>query len=189
MALRLATGNPHKLREYAVLLEGVELSGLPEGFTMPAEDGHSFAANALSKARALAAATGEPAIADDSGICAARLGGEPGIRSARWAGEDATDEENLALLLERTEPGDELEYICVIAWADPATGAQETFEGRCRGRRAAEPRGEGGFGYDPAFEADETPGRTMAELEPAEKDAISHRGHAARGFRAWLEGR
>ena len=189
MVLRLATGNPHKLREYAVLLEGVELAGLPEGFTMPPEDGDSFAANALIKARALAAATGETAIADDSGICVPRLGGDPGIRSARWAGEDATDEENLELLLERTEPGDELEYACVIAWVDPATGAEETFEGRCHGRRAAEPRGEGGFGYDPDFEADEAPGRTMAELAPGEKDEISHRGHAARSFLAWLEGR
>ena len=187
--MRLATGNPHKLREYSALLDGLEIGGLPDEFEMPPEDGDSFAENALIKARALALATGEQAIADDSGICVERLGGKPGIRSARWAGEEATDEENLALLLERTEPGDELEYICVIAWADPATGAQETFEGRCRGRRAAEPRGEGGFGYDPAFEADETPGRTMAELEPAEKDAISHRGRAARSFRAWLEGR
>lgn len=187
--MRLATGNPHKLREYAALIDGADLSGLPEGFDMPPEDGESFAENALIKARALAAATGEVAIADDSGICVEKLGGVPGIRSARWAGEDATDEENLALLLESTEPGDRLEYVCVIAWVDPGTGEEQTFEGRCAGTRTADPRGSGGFGYDPAFEADEAPGRTMAELSPAEKDAISHRGEAARLFSEWLAGR
>ena len=184
--MRLATGNPHKLREYSALLEGLELGGLPDAFEMPPEDGDSFAENALIKARALALATGEQSIADDSGICVERLGGKPGIRSARWAGENATDEENLELLLESTEPGDRLEYVCVIAWVDPASGGEETFEGRCSGVRAAEPRGTGGFGYDPAFEPEEDPERTMAELEPAEKDAISHRGKAARAFSEWL---
>ena len=184
--MRLATGNPHKLREYSALLDGLEIGGLPDEFEMPPEDGDSFAENALIKARALALATGEQAIADDSGICVERLGGKPGIRSARWAGEEATDEENLDLLLESTEPGDRLEYVCVIAWVDPASGEEETFEGRCSGVRAAEPRGSGGFGYDPAFEPDDDPGRTMAELAPAEKDAISHRGRAARAFNDWL---
>ena len=189
MALRLATGNPHKLREFEGLLDGVGFVGLPEGFEMPEETGESFAENALIKARALAQATGEAAIADDSGICVERLGGRPGVRSARWAGEEASDEENLQLLLESTEPGDRLEYVCVIAWVDPAAGEERTFEGRCGGRRSAQPRGSGGFGYDPAFEPAEFPGRTMAELEPGEKDAISHRGVAARELREWLEGR
>lgn len=189
MALRLATGNPHKLREFGALLEGVEFEGVPEGFGMPEETGESFAANALIKARELARATGEPAFADDSGICVERLGGRPGVRSARWAGEDAGDDENLQLLIDSTEPGDRLEYVCVIAWSDPGSGEECLFEGRCGGVRAAEPRGGGGFGYDPAFEPDEAPGRTMAELEPAEKDRISHRGQAARRFREWLEAR
>lgn len=184
--MRLATANTHKLREYSALLKGVDLSGLPEGFEMPPEDGDSFAANALIKARALASATGEVAIADDSGICVEKLGGAPGIRSARWAGEEATDQENLDLLLSSTEPGDRLEYVCVIAWVDPVTGEEQTFEGRCSGARAAEPRGSGGFGYDPAFEPDDEPGRTMAQLEPDEKDRISHRGRAARSFNEWL---
>lgn len=187
--MRLATGNPHKLREYSALIEGADLSGLPDGFEMPPEDGGSFAENALIKARALARETGEIAIADDSGICVEKLGGIPGIRSARWAGEDATDQENLELLLTSTDPGDRLEYVCVIAWVDPSTGEEETFEGRCSGTRSAEPRGTGGFGYDPAFEPDDAPGRTMAELEPAEKDAISHRGRAARLFGDWLAAR
>lgn len=189
MALRLASANPHKLREFEALLAGVSFAGAPEGFEMPAETGESFAANALIKARALAAATGEPAFADDSGICIERLGGRPGVRSARWAGEVATDAENLQLLLRSTEPGDRLEYVCVIAWVDPASGEEQAFEGRCSGKRAASPRGEGGFGYDPAFEPDEAPGQTMAELEPAEKDRISHRGRAARRLLEWLEDR
>ena len=186
MALRLATGNRHKLREFRGLLDGIEITGVPDGFTMPPEVGRSFTENALIKARAVARATGEPTIADDSGICVERLEGRPGIRSARWAGEGASDRENLELLLARTQPGDVLEYVCVIAWVDPVTGEEATFEGRCAGHRAAEPRGDGGFGYDPAFEADEAPGRTMAELEPAEKDAISHRGRAAGEFLTWL---
>lgn len=189
MALRLATGNAHKLREFSGLLGDLEFIGIPESFEMPPETGESFEENALIKARALAAATGEPAFADDSGICVERLGGRPGVYSARWAGEDATDEENLNLLLEETEPGDRLEYVCVIAWVDPASGEERLFEGRCAGSRSGEPSGEGGFGYDPAFVADAEPGRTMAELAPAEKDAISHRGQAARELRGWLEGR
>lgn len=189
MALRLATGNAHKLREFSGLLGDLEFTGIPESFEMPPETGESFEENALIKARALAAATGEPAFADDSGICVERLGGRPGVYSARWAGEDATDEENLSLLLEETEPGDRLEYVCVIAWVDPIAGDERLFEGRCAGSRSGEPSGEGGFGYDPAFVADAEPGRTMAELAPAEKDAISHRGQAARELRGWLEGR
>lgn len=189
MGLRLATGNAHKLREFGGLMEGVDFSGIPDSFVMPPETGTSFEENALIKARALAEATGEPAFADDSGICVEKLGGRPGVFSARWAGEEATDEENLALLLDQTDPGDRLEYVCVIAWVDPVAGEERTFEGRCIGSRAPEPRGEGGFGYDPAFVADEVPGRTMAELSAPEKDQISHRGRAARELRSWLEGR
>ena len=189
MGLRLATANAHKLREFSGLMGEIEFTGIPDSFRMPAETGESFEENALIKARALAGATGEAAFADDSGICVERLGGRPGVFSARWAGENATDEENLALLLQETEPGDRLEYVCVIAWVDPATGQERTFEGRCSGSRAPKPRGEGGFGYDPAFVPDDDPGRTMAELPPGEKDAISHRGRAAAKLRAWLGGR
>jgi XTP/dITP diphosphohydrolase len=183
--LVLATRNPHKVREFAGLLDGHDVAGLPADVVLPPEDGETFADNALGKARAAAAATGTAAIADDSGICAEALGGAPGVRSARFAGEEATDEENLARLLREAPAGSGLEYVCAIALVTP-DGEERVFEGRCRGTLAAEPRGMGGFGYDPAFEPEEHPGRTMAELDPAEKDAISHRGRAARTLLAWL---
>ena len=189
MRLVLATRNEHKLRELGDLLAPHELVPLPAGVELPPETGSSFAENAAIKARAAAAATGRPAIADDSGIVVEALGGGPGIRSARYAGEDATDEENLARLLEelRGEADRRAVYVCVLALVEPGRPPQ-LYEGRCTGVIVEAPRGSGGFGYDPAFLPDDrAPGdhRTMAELEPAEKDAISHRGRAAR---AVLEG-
>jgi XTP/dITP diphosphohydrolase len=183
--LVLSTRNPHKVREFAGLLEGIEVVPLPEQVRLPPETGATFAENALVKARAAAAATGSAAIADDSGIESAALGGSPGVRSARFAGEDATDEENLAKLLREAPAGSAVAYVCVVAYVD---GARERlFEGRCTGTLAAAPRGEGGFGYDPAFVPDDLrDGRTMAELAPEEKDAISHRGRAARLLLEWL---
>jgi XTP/dITP diphosphohydrolase len=194
LKLLLATHNEHKRREFARLLarpgaEGaLDLDALPRSVILPPEEGESFAENALGKARAAAAATGRATIADDSGIAAAALGGAPGVRSARYAGEGASDEENLAKLLREAPAGGALEYVCVIAYVDPSRGVDGLlFEGRCRGRLAAEPRGEGGFGYDPAFlPEDGPPGLTMAELSDEQKDAISHRGRAARAFAAWL---
>jgi len=185
MTLVLSTRNPHKVREFAGLLGGIEVVALPEHVALPPETGATFAENALVKARTAAAATGAPAIADDSGIRAAALGGAPGVRSARFAGEDATDAENLARLLREAPAGSALAYVCVVAYVD---GARERlFEGRCTGTLAARPRGTGGFGYDPAFVPDDVgDGRTMAELSAAEKDAISHRGRAARALLAWL---
>jgi XTP/dITP diphosphohydrolase len=184
--LVLATRNAHKVRELDALLAPTGVDALPDEVTLPPETGETFAENALGKARAAAAATGRVAIADDSGIEAAALGGAPGVRSARYAGEDASDEENLAKLLREAPAGSALTYVCALAYVDPAGGVERVFEGRCTGTLAAEPRGDGGFGYDPAFVADEAPGRTMAELTPAEKDAISHRGRAVRELRAWL---
>jgi len=186
MRLTVATHNEHKLVEFARLLPDYELVALPPGSEAPDEDGDSFAANALIKARAGAEASGGPTIADDSGICAQSLGGAPGILSARWAGEQCDDGANLQMLIDRTEPGDRLEYICAIAYCDPQSGTEELVEASCLGRRAAEPRGERGFGYDPAFEPLDAPGRTMAELEGDEKDRISHRGGAARALDSWL---
>jgi XTP/dITP diphosphohydrolase len=186
--LVLATRNPHKVRELAPLLEPHELIPLPDDVELPPESGTSFTANALIKARAAAGATGEPAVADDSGIEAAALGGAPGVWSARYAGESATDEENLAkLLAEVPDDGDRrVAYACVLAFVDPG-GEERVAEGRCTGVLAPEPRGDGGFGYDPAFVPDDYPGeRTMAELSPDEKDAISHRGRAARALLAEL---
>ena len=187
MRLVLATRNGHKLRELGRMLDGVELEPLPDGVTLPPEDGATFAANALGKARAAAAALGRAAIADDSGIEADALGGAPGIFSARFAGPDASDADNLALLRARAPAGSGLRYVCVMAYAEP-DGAERTFEGVCTGTLAAVARGSGGFGYDPAFLPDDTAdGRTMAELSDAEKDSISHRGRAARALLEWLE--
>jgi XTP/dITP diphosphohydrolase len=190
MRLTLATRNEHKLRELAEILEGVELVGLPADVELPPETGETFDANALIKARAARAATGGAAIADDSGIEASGLGGRPGVRSARYAGEGATDEENLQLLLrEVADAGDRrVAYVCAIAHVDEA-GAERVYWGRCEGTLATEPRGDGGFGYDPAFVPADTgteDGRTMAELGPEEKHAISHRGRAARELAAAL---
>jgi XTP/dITP diphosphohydrolase len=183
--LVLATRNDHKLRELSELMRPYELDPLPEGVTLPPESGTTFADNALVKARAAAAATGRAAVADDSGIEAAALRGAPGVWSARYAGDDATDEENLAkLLAEVPADGDRrVAYVCALAYVEPG-GRQDIVHGRCEGRLAPEPRGKGGFGYDPAFIPDAYPGdeRTMAELTPEEKDAISHRGRAARAL-------
>lgn len=181
----LATGNQHKVAEMSELLPGVELKPLPVGFEMPPETGDSFEANALIKARAVHEATGEVTIADDSGIEAADLGGAPGIYSARYAGEGAGDEENLAKLLREVDAagGDRrAAYVCALVLIDES-GSEYVFEARCEGTLLREGRGSGGFGYDPAFVPDETGSRderTMAELSPAEKHAISHRGKAAR---------
>lgn len=186
----VATRNEHKLRELREALRGVELVPLPEGVELPGEGAESFAANALAKARAAHAASGEAAIADDSGIEAAALGGRPGSRSARYAGPGASDERNLALLLRELEgePDRSVAYVCALAYVGPG-GSEHLFEGRCEGTLARERRGGGGFGYDPAFVPAATgpgDGRTMAELTAAEKNAISHRGRAARGLAAHL---
>jgi len=183
--LILATGNRHKLAEMEELLPTVELRPLPPGFEMPPEDGDSFEANALIKARAARAATGEVVIADDSGIAAEDLGGAPGIYSARYAGVGATDEVNLDKLLREVDAAAgnrRAAYVCAIALID-ADGAEHVFEADCEGWLLAERRGTGGFGYDPAFVPDDTgpdDGRTYAELSAAEKNAISHRGRAVR---------
>ncbi|TMK68368.1 MAG: RdgB/HAM1 family non-canonical purine NTP pyrophosphatase [Actinobacteria bacterium] len=189
MRLVVATRNEHKLLELRALLPDHELVPLAAAVEVPPETGATFAENARVKARAAARATGEPAIADDSGIEAAALGGRPGVRSARFAGEHASDAENLARLLREVPlAGDRrVAYVCALAYAEP-DGPEELFEGTCSGTLAPEPRGSGGFGYDPAFVPDDVPGgRTMAELDPAEKDAVSHRGRAARMLAEWLE--
>lgn len=177
----LATRNDHKVREFERLLPGIEVEPLPAHLDSPEETGDTYAENALIKARAAALATGRMAVADDSGIEASALNGAPGVYSARFAGEDATDSENLNLLIEQAPAGSGLEYVCVIAVVDPTTGLERTLEGRCAGTMAASPAGGGGFGYDPVFvPAGRDDGLTMAELDDTEKDAISHRGIAAR---------
>ena len=180
----LATRNPHKLREFRRLLGDDLLEPLPDAVELGPELGETFADNALEKARTAARATAVASIADDSGIAAEALDGGPGVRSARFAGEQASDEQNLELLVARVPAGGRLSYVCALAYVDPQSGLERIFEGRCEGRMAAMRRGGGGFGYDPIFEVAD--GRTMAELEDAEKDAISHRGEAVRALGAWL---
>jgi XTP/dITP diphosphohydrolase len=184
--LVVATRNDHKLRELGEILAGVELVPLPSEVELPPEDAQTFDGNARIKARAAREATGEASIADDSGIAAAALGGRPGVRSARFAGSNATDAENLDLLLRELRGAEDrsVAYVCAIAYA-AGDGAELTVEGRCEGTLAREPRGSGGFGYDPAFVPVDTgpdDERTMAELSPEEKHAISHRGRAARAL-------
>ena len=186
MRLLLATRNAHKLREFERLLPGIQIDILPNSAPTPEETGDTYAENALIKARSAAHATQQPAFADDSGIEAEALGGAPGIRSARFAGPDASDGDNLAKLRAEAPAGSGLRYVCVMAYAEP-DGLEVTFTGTCDGTLAADARGTGGFGYDPAFlPVGLGDGRTMAELSDAEKDAISHRGHAARELLAWL---
>jgi XTP/dITP diphosphohydrolase len=187
----VATRNPYKLRELAEILTALELAPLPDGVELPAESGETFAANALIKARAAQTATERASIGDDSGIEARALGGRPGVRSARFAGPNATDEQNLELLLRELEGAADrgVAYVCALAYVGE-DGAEHVVEGRCEGELAREPRGSGGFGYDPAFVPLDTgpdDQRTMAELDPAEKHAISHRGRAARELARWLE--
>jgi XTP/dITP diphosphohydrolase len=203
--LLLATHNEHKCREIERMLASGpqdarhEVLMLPVDVQLPPEDGETFAENALGKARAAAAATGTVTIAEDSGIEAAALGGAPGVRSARYAGEEATDEENLQKLLREAPAGSAVRYVCAIAYVDPENGVERVFEDDCTGRVAAVPRGTGGFGYDPAFEPDDRPPGdetspvderpptlTMAELSEEQKDAISHRGRAARALMRFL---
>ena len=191
-SLVLATRNPHKIAEFRRLLEpgGVELEQLPDSVELPPEDGETFAQNALPKARAAGLATGRAAIADDSGIEAEALGGAPGVRSARYAGLDASDEENLQKLIREVPVGSPLRYVCALAYVDPRAGVEQLFFGECRGRLAGTRRGSRGFGYDPVFEPDgDGEDRTMAELSDEQKDAISHRGDAARQLLDWLQGR
>jgi len=184
MRLVVATRNEHKLRELGEILAGVELVALPARVELPPEVGDSFAANALIKARAAHAAEGDAALADDSGIAAVALGGRPGVRSARYAGESASDEENLQLLIDelRGHRDRRVAYVCALAHIG-RDGRETMVEGRCEGELIECPRGSRGFGYDPAFVPRDTgpnDPRTMAELDDAEKHAISHRGRAAR---------
>ena len=202
-ALVLATHNPGKLAELravlAPLAPGLDprsiISAASLGAPEPVEDGLSFAANAEIKARALARATGLPAVADDSGLCVDVLGGAPGIFSARWCGRHGDDTANLRLLLDQiadvADPHRTARFTCAAVLAAPAgpgdrltvTRIERSMEGRLLG----EPRGEGGFGYDPVFvpaqeDAPGGTGRTTAQMSPAEKNAISHRGQALRAL-------
>lgn len=193
----LATSNEGKASELRALLADLPVQlvttaeVLGERLTLP-EDGDTFEANAVQKAKAICAATRMIALADDSGLEVDALGGRPGVRSARFAHDRATDAENNAALLralEEAERDDErgARFRCVLALASPWLGEQvKTSEGRVEGVIARDPRGSGGFGYDPLFLATEAGGRAMAELSEAEKNCISHRARAVRALRPVL---
>lgn len=190
--LILATENEHKVREIRELLAGLEVEVLHLGQLAQApgltETGATFAENARQKACAVARATGELALADDSGLEVDALGGEPGVQSARWAGEGAGDAQLVAKLLrELTEVPDDrrtARFVCVLSLCAPE-GEVGRWEGRAEGVITREPRGTGGFGYDPVFLYPED-GLTFAEMAPERKNAVSHRGRALRAFRTDL---
>jgi len=180
--LLVATGSAHKLIELQRLFGDlpIDLVTLRDvGITDEApEDGATFEENALQKARWYARASGEWTLADDSGLEVAALDGAPGVYTRRYAGPDATDQQNYEKLLTETAgvADRSARFVCTMALIDPVNGSARTFRGECPGAITDAPRGEFGFGYDPVFEVG---GRTMAERAPAEKDALSHRGRAA----------
>ena len=188
--LVLATANQHKLIELTRILAAghvdVTLASLTEfpGAPDVAETGATFAENALLKARAIAEFTGLPAVADDSGLCADALNGMPGVLSARWSGRHGDDAANLRLLLAQlADVPDErrgAQFVCAAALVLPG-GREHVSEGVVRGSLIREPRGQNGFGYDPIFVPESAP-ITTAEMDPADKDRISHRGKALRGL-------
>ncbi len=192
--IAIASRNAHKLREIGRIcadwpVEWLTVENHEGPWPDVEETGSTYLENARLKARAVAAALGEPALADDSGIEVDALGGRPGPRSARFAGEDATDEQNLDALIQAVKGvpsgGRTARYRCVGVLAFP-DGRELHAEGVCEGILVAKPKGAGGFGYDPIF----VPGggdRTMAELSDQEKDRISHRGRAFRALREGLE--
>ena len=194
----LATGNRGKLAELRSLLRdaGLDLELVPQtdlGIDSAPEDGTTFVENALAKARHAARESGLPAIADDSGLCVDALGGEPGVRSARYAGEAADDRANVVKLLDalRSVPDEErgAHFHCVlVALGSADDPAPLIASGQWRGRIAAKPRGTGGFGYDPVF-VDPATGLTAAELGSAAKNLVSHRGQALGALAAGLRNR
>ena len=199
-ALVLATRNEGKIAEFRQLLSefDIQIMSLKDFGPLPPviEDGETFEENAYKKAHATAKAIALPALSDDSGLTVAALGGAPGVRSARYAGENAADEENNRKLLREMEgiSNREAAFECVIAIAVPR-GPALIYEGRCEGLVATELRGDKGFGYDPLFFY-EPFGKTFAELSVHEKNTVSHRGHAMAELKkefdevlAWLEQR
>ena len=192
--LLIATRNPGKLREYEQLLAGLPLSLTyldREGITHEVEEmGETFTENAVRKAQEYARLSGFLTLADDSGLEVDALGGEPGVHSARYAGQEADDKDRYQLLLQRMQgiPWEErgARFRCVIAVAEPE-GETHTAEGTCEGVIAFAPQGDYGFGYDPIFYLPEHD-KTMAQLPPEFKNRISHRARAAQEIRDILEG-
>jgi XTP/dITP diphosphohydrolase len=189
----LASANRDKAREIRTILEpvgGLTLLARPNDVPDVDETGETLLDNARLKAAALVAATGQAAVADDTGLEVDALGGAPGVRSARFAGEDATYAQNVALLLESLAGvawGDRTARFKTVALLQLPDGAEVWAEGEIAGHIAEEARGAAGFGYDPVFVPDVGDGRTFAEMEPEEKHALSHRGRAFRALAVRLE--
>lgn len=184
--LVLASANPDKAAEISEILgDSVELAPRPAEIPDVVEDGETLEDNARLKALAIVEATGEPGLADDTGLEVDALDGAPGVHSARFAGEDATYQDNVDRLLESLHGVDEVHRtarfrtVALVRWPD---GIEIVVEGTVEGRITAEPAGEGGFGYDPVFAPTEADGRTFAEMSAAEKHEISHRGRAFRAL-------
>lgn len=198
--LVIATKNKNKLREFKEILSGadIEVKSLDDFGPIPTaiEDGNTFDENAYKKAIHTAKVLGLPAIADDSGLCVEALNGEPGVFSARYAGDNATDADNIAKLLAnlKNEPNRKASFQCVLSIAVPS-GPALTYEGKCDGVIIDTPRGNNGFGYDPIFYFEEF-GKTFAELTSEQKHSVSHRGKAlaevkyeAQKIKKWLDQR
>lgn len=183
----LATANPDKAQEIRAILDGLDVTLIPRPDDVPEviEDGETLEDNALLKARALCEATGLAAIADDTGLFVDALNGAPGVYSARYAGEDATYADNCAKMLRELTGVDaakrtaRFRTVAAVAYPD---GSWFVVDGEVEGHIAEEPRGENGFGYDPIFVPEGTKGRSMAQLAPEEKHALSHRGNAFRAL-------
>jgi XTP/dITP diphosphohydrolase len=183
----LASANPDKAREIAAILAGVELLPRPGNVPDVVEDGDTLEANARLKAVALVDATGEAAVADDTGLEVVALGGAPGVYSARFAGEHATYADNVAKLLAELDGVDDRRaHFRTVALARFPDGREVVADGAVAGTITASARGDAGFGYDPVFVPDEGDGRTFAEMTPEEKHALSHRGRAFRALAAAL---
>lgn len=193
VSLLLATANPNKVEEYRSLLDslGANIRSLEDVglLDLPEETGETFEENALLKARYCAQQSGLLLLADDSGLEVEALGGEPGVRSNRWAGPDKTDADRVHLLLERVrdvpEEARTARFVCVVAVVTPE-GEERTVRGTLEGMLATAPRGISGFGYDPILYLPELR-RTVGELSAQEKNALSHRGRAVQAALPWLQ--
>ena len=195
MDLVCASANPDKVAEIAEILAqcGVLLIARPDSVPDVVEDSDTLEGNARLKAIAIAEATGLPAVADDTGLEVDALDGAPGVRSARYAGDHASYEDNVDLLLRElatrgiVEPGERtarFRTVVILRWPD---GRELVVNGVCEGTITSERSGDGGFGYDPVFAPDDADGRTFAQLSPVEKHAISHRGRALRALAESIE--
>ncbi len=204
MKLWVASKNLGKLREFRDMLQplGISVHGAAELADFEVEeDGNTFLANAIKKAQALVAKTGEPAVADDSGLVVDALGGAPGVHSARYAeldqgakasgDQDANNRKKLLGAMRAIPDGERsARFVCTLAYLEPGSEPR-VFTGTLEGRIGHTERGDGGFGYDPLFVVTEGPnaGKTAAELAPQDKHAISHRGKALRALLAWMSKR